>query len=142
MINNISWGSYAIGMALLITGYYIVIGILYYRPEIQQLFKGKILLPEFFCQTSLEKQIEASDEELFPEVHLLMIKVHQVINNAAATTQEKSDLIHELQLLISNYNHLSETPFRKKINHVITKECIKQCAITMSEEEVNGLWNF
>ena len=110
--------------------------------EIQQLFKGKILPPEFFYQTSLEKQLKASDEELFPEVHMLMIKVHQVINNAAATTQKKSDLIYELQLLLSNYNHLSETPFRKKINHVITKECIKQCAITISEEEVNGLWNF
>ena len=140
MINNISWGSYTMCVALLTTVYYIVVALMYYRPEIYQLFKGKISPPKLFFTNLVEKDIEGSDPELYPEVHLLMGALDRTIEDAAQTGKAKNELLYALQLQLSNYPHLSETAFRKKIQQLVREECMKQCSIEISEDEVNGLW--
>jgi hypothetical protein len=125
MISNISWGSYTMCMALLTTGYYFVVALVYYRPEIYQL---------------AENDIEGSDPELYPEAHLLMGALDRTIENAAHTAQAKNELLYALQTQLCNYPHLSETAFRKKIQQLVREKCMKQCSIEISEDELNGLW--
>lgn len=140
MINNISWGFYAMCIAILTTGYYIVVALVYYRPEIYQLFKGEMSPSKLFSPDLSEKDIKASDPELYQEVHLLMGALDHTIENAAHTGQAKNELLYALQLQLSNYPHLSETAFRKKIQQLVVEECMQQCSIGISEDELNGLW--
>ena len=140
MINNISWDYYALCIALLTTGYYVLVALVYYRPEIYQLFKGEISPPKLFSPDLSEKDIEGSDPELYAEVHLLMGALDRTIKNAAHTRQAKNELLYALQLQLSNYPHLSETAFRKKIQQLVVEECMQKCSIRISEDELNVLW--
>ena len=140
MINNISWGSYLTVVALLVTGYYIVVMLLYFRMEMQQLLKGRITAPESFSKQILEQEIASSDPELFPEVHLLMTDLCRVIKQACVDKHEKDQLWNTFQIKLVNYQKLSGTAFQERINKYVEEECIKQCAIYFSEEEMNALW--
>ena len=140
MINNISWSSYLTVAALLVTGYYIVVMLVYFRMEMRQRLKRRISAPKSFSKQILEQQIAASDPELFPEVHLLMTDLCRIIKQACVEKQEKDQLWNSFQIKLVNYQKLSGTAFQERINKYVEEECIKQCAIYFSEEEMNALW--
>lgn len=45
MLHSISWLQYAIAISLLLTGYYLVIVLIYYRQRIMALVNGKVQYP-------------------------------------------------------------------------------------------------
>jgi len=140
MLNNINWATYIFVAALTILVYYVVVILLYYRPEIQQLFQGKNAAPELFSFKNTEQQIADSDPELYPVVHLLMGELRHIIENKAQSSVSKEALIFEIHNRLSSHPNLSTTAFQPAINLFLKEECIRQCDINLDEEDLGELW--
>ena len=63
MLNNYSWGDYLAAVAILVAGYYFLIGALYYRREIKQLISGKVGFKKRAITEGLPGQAEQNMEE-------------------------------------------------------------------------------
>lgn len=57
MLHSISWLQYAIAVSLLLTGYYLAIIIIHYRPQIMTLVNGKGQYPNDIEPLPVEKNV-------------------------------------------------------------------------------------
>jgi len=67
MLNNYSWSDYLAAVAILVAGYYFLIGALYYRTEISQLISGKMGFKKQAVTEGLPGQVKTDMEEKDPD---------------------------------------------------------------------------
>ena len=87
---------------------------------------------------------EAAAEGPKPEMFKVMEKVvgllRVVINDGAATGVRREELVEKIQQVLVKYRHLLRTPYAKTINHFITRACLTQFSLTLTEEDIGRLW--
>lgn len=73
MLNSISWLQYAIAISILLTGYYLAIILIYYRPQIMAIVNGNVQYP--------------NDIEPYPEKNVLG-EIQPDLNGASIVSGE------------------------------------------------------
>ena len=141
MIKNISWENYFLFLTLTLIAYYAFILLLFYKIEIMQFIKGSKFEQESPYSKYPEQLIEESDQDLFPVVHILMGELHHLIEFARSQKKSKEEILISFKSKLVSYPDLHGTPFHHAINKFLKAECIKQCSILFSEEELGVLWN-
>jgi hypothetical protein len=63
-----------------------------------------------------------------------------VINDGAATGVRREELVEKIRQVLVKYRHLLRTPYAKTINHFITRACLTQFSLTLTEEDIGRLW--
>lgn len=74
MLHSISWLQYAIAISILLTGYYLAIILMYYRPQIRAIVNGKCQYP--------------NDIEPYPSEKNVLGKIQPDVNGASIVSEE------------------------------------------------------
>ncbi len=160
MFTNISWANYLFFTALLLTAWYIIIGLKFYFHDLRNIFTGKIKLtfkrspkpssvkqreqitnselPDFDDKPLLDME---ETDNLLKVVDELISKLKSAISNAVAKKYNKPEFVFLLQLTLKEYPTLKSSPFQEAINNLIASECEKYSFIHLSAVELMELWN-
>jgi len=160
MFTHISWANYLFVAALLLTAWYIIIGLKFYFHDLRNIFTGKIKftlkgafktysfkqrkqttnseLPDFDDKPLLDME---ENDNLFKVVDELISKLKSAISDAVSKKYNKQEFIFLLQLTLKEYSILKRSPFQVAVNDLIASECEKFSFIRLSAVELMELWN-
>ncbi|EHQ27022.1 hypothetical protein [Mucilaginibacter paludis] len=162
MFTHITWGNYLFTVALLLVVYYLIIAATFYRADAKRLLSAKLKkdgsTPDDGYRDHKEEtersnevdQYERFDgpqdsfayttDETFAEVEALILQLKTGITDAAAQQLSKEDTALTIRGILKNHSSLKDTAFQSSLTELIVSECEKTGSITLSEEEVEELW--
>jgi hypothetical protein len=156
MINNISWASYWYALSIMSFSYYLLILVLFYRLEIQHLLSGKLKLskrkpdpaqyqssgsannPSPQDNSDTMSAPIASDKEPIED---LLEEMSAYLLQAGKDKATKGAILHSLRHIFKKYPHLKKATYSDAIKNVIILECRTICTVTISEDELFGIWD-
>lgn len=156
MFTNISWQNYLMAVAITVIVYYVIIGLRYYSVELKDLLSGKRKLrfssqvAEFdednpmtisSCHKSQDYSFERTGDDEFAEVEALIARLKETIQHASTKKHAIQEFKHFLRLLLLEYPTVKTSLFRSSVNEFIVSECDKYGSLTLTEQEVELLWN-
>ncbi|WP_423147804.1 hypothetical protein [Rubrolithibacter danxiaensis] len=156
MFTNITWTNYFIVIILLLTIYYLFVGIWFYYQDLKNLVdKRKLqvtpdLNKPLSCYSnntkldqseSFENSVQSTEDNPFQEVEHLVSRLKEAVKDASDKKALKQEFSQYLYLILKEYPALKISPFQSAINELITSECAKYGSIILSEDEVVKLWN-
>lgn len=155
MLPPITWTHYLLVILLLVTAYYVFVGIRFYSHEIKSLLSGQFkarkeltsvrpdLPPSFEPQTDpdqMELSFADTTDETFEQVDELIEKIKAIIKEVATQEPGNDPLIASLGLVLRDYADLKGSHFQSAINELIRNECKKLGFPTLQEVEIERLW--
>jgi len=159
MFNNISWQGYWLTIALLSTGYYLTVYLLYFRNDFKVFFNRKLSVnnhSHFVSPGSdLKQETSNSQPSLFddaiefqsPDPHSEEAIVYACIDEIDAFLKEakkskciKEELIFSLQLILKKYPSLKNSQFKASVTNVIVGQCEHNCSIHLNADDVVRVW--
>jgi hypothetical protein len=156
MFTNISWSDYIIAVAILLTVYYLFVGVRYYSDDLKDLLSGKrklkfrAALPldtgeedTYPAEENYQHQataFETTTDDDFDEVEHLIERLKNVIVDASKKKLIPQEFKQYLHLVLEEYPSVKNSPLRSSVNELIVSECEKHGAVTLSEDEVDMLW--
>jgi len=154
MFTNTSWTNYITATALLSAGWYLFVGFRYYYGDIKAIISGKRKLQFRATRNdSLDEEITSVDNSdtssedsndnnpVLEEIDELIGKVKNIFRNASGKPLPKDEFSEYLTLLFIDYPSLKNSPHRPSLNELIATECLKQGNFTLTETEIDYLWN-
>jgi hypothetical protein len=79
--------------------------------------------------------------QLLSQVGQLTGELIGLIEEAHRKDYGKRDLILLLQMTLSDYAAIEDTPFGGMVNRIIASECAKYGLVHLSEEDIREIWN-
>lgn len=143
----ISWDQFLTVSLLLLTGYYLIIVFIFYRkrrtPSNSSDLPGRranTLSPEDQSSPPPVKDSNSGPSAIFPLVHDLMEEVNALYDANRHQPVSKPSLLAALQIIIRKYPQLKDTAFMYAINNHIIAAAERGCQITLTADDVIGLW--
>jgi hypothetical protein len=165
MLNSITWLQFLTAISTIGAVYYAVLGLLYYRTEIQILvggkrvkdkptksggksnsLVGKIREEEDVIEESTIPSDELNVGEKNPATTLLgpvadlLKELKGIIDTAAAENVDKAQCIELIKALLVRYPQLLNTKYQNSIDLFIYENGIDQFSFDLSIKEVQSLW--
>lgn len=149
MIKQVSWAEYFSVLAVLIAVYYVIIVLLYYRYEVWQILSGnkKLIAINKSISTddppSLMGTSDADIETQAPDERKLFSMTNELMQNLQPVFDEqytRSELMMALHVELRKYPSLIDTAFQVSVNNYIQKESEIKCSVSLSEQELRGIW--
>ena len=150
MLSRISWTEFLLTATILLGLYYLIMGCLLFRKEVFNLFKcdtaspeGILLKTETGNQPFFKNEMTGvtGQEDLHGKVHDLLEDVKGLCSAAVKAKTVREELMMALQLLLRDYSMLKHLPITTAISEHIIAEAKDTCSITLSDAEMNMLWN-
>lgn len=156
MFTNISWHDYLMGVSISLVIYYFIIGFRFYSVELKELLSGigKLRFSNQLADSEEDQFIELSSDqgnqdytsdhtgdEEFAEVEELIARLKETIQNTATKKCDPQEFKHYLHLLLLEYPTVKTSLFRSSVNEFIVSECEKYGSLTLTEQEIEMLWN-
>jgi len=145
MLQSISWKVFLITILTLIAIYYFAILFLYYKKEILRILNARPFVFELKGKTnpfsSEPKESTSDTKDTFSFVHDLMEELKQIFLSALKNGYHKEELVMALQILLRDYQQLKQANVYTEINNHIATRCKDICSISLSDDELNMLWN-
>lgn len=144
IFSGISWKGYMIAVIILLVLYYLVIGIRYYRREIQDFLTGKRMKDKKGTSgvTRLDKNSPGKEaEHLFARTKELTERIKDTIGVAHAQNYPKYQLLSLIKSLIAEYSEIKTPSITRAVNNTIISESSKYEAYNFREEELGELWD-
>ncbi|WP_147300378.1 hypothetical protein [Dyadobacter luteus] len=140
----ISWSNYVIGVSIVAVGYYLFIGLKYYRKELSDLFSGKLFQKKIQRHTNNNKDFSGDYSQVmegtFDELEEVVEDLRRAILEKAGKQTSKHDLLQFLKRRLEHYSGLRKPAFRVAINHYIIRQAAETCQISFHEDELNEAW--
>lgn len=158
MFTTISWSNYGIAIGVLLSVWYLFLGIRFYYPELKQFSSGKrsIKFPAIgngktkqSCIVTNDKDnsrptLSSSFSQPFNNSNEAE-KLSGILINAIAESVErnlsKGELQTYLKLLLSDYPDVKNSTLRATINELMVSECEKDPQMILTYAEVDVLWD-
>lgn len=137
MFNNISWQSYWVALALVSTGYYLLISFIYYRGDFRQLLSKK---SSPTSNPAVISQNLVSDETKERMLDSCMDEISAFFQKSKRTRVVRKELIFSLQTILKKYPSLKSSGYKDSIGNAIAKQCEQICSIQLNQDEVNYVW--
>ena len=155
MFNNISWPTYFTVVAIGLAAYYLYVVARYFRGSIKERLspppkpRMRMDLPE----QEDDDQIRPSDRSMntenyqetaldeYGEIESLIERIKSTIAGAAERNANPEEVKQYLHLLFNDYPSLKNSDFRPSINEMVVSECNKLGKVTLSEGDVDRLWD-
>ncbi|MBX2948020.1 MAG: hypothetical protein KF704_01980 [Crocinitomicaceae bacterium] len=156
MLSGITWGEYLAAMGILIALYYGYVGVRYYPEELKRIFSGKTgrnteqssFGSRQFMQeleedddAFIDEHIDEDGDDEFREVETLITSLTQAIEHASKKKMIPAEFKQYLKGILREQPTLKDSPFRSSINELIVSECGKLGTFTLSEKEIDVLWD-
>lgn len=159
MFTNISWDNYIVVVILLLVSWYLFVGFRFYFDDLKEMISGKRKLQfrRLGDPNYGDFQSEENDQETpapissqptfgefdttFQDVDALVALLKSFIADAAKKKLVKKEFTYYLQLLLREYPSVKDSAFRSSVSELIVTECKTVDAISVTQEEAEGLWN-
>ena len=152
MLSNITWTEFFAGIFLIAAIYYLYVVIKFYPEKLKGLFASKNLNATEqspFVKYAENDVIEANrDEEQIESEHSDLDEVEDMVTELVTKIQSCSEkqmvdgeFKQALRLVLRGKPLLKTSPYRPSINELIVSECGKHGTFTLSEKEVDFLWD-
>ena len=134
MLSNVSWGQYLAGAAILLLVYYLFYILKYHGKDLKNKFSGK---------GRLNKSVtpKGSEENSIEELEMVVNDLRYAVFDKAGPGADKEQLLHRLQVRLSDYEGLKKPAYRVAINNSCIKQAKEICGVAISEEELNAAWD-
>lgn len=154
MLTDITWKDYLIGVSITIIIYYLFVGLRYFYPEIRGLLGTKSKHRDGYGIYGRSDNADESDEGLqerinaieaftdddFAEVEHLIERIKLALAYSPADKVDKAELQHCVRLMFREYPNIRNSSLRLSINELVAAECEKYGTASLSQEEVDELW--
>ena len=140
MINNISWQGYWIWLAVISTGYYLVIYLLYYRHDLKAWIHPKPYNSDGIVPASesiIQPHVEKDAERL---IDSCMDELNAFFEESRRKKVMKEELIYSLQLLLKKYPSLKDSEYKESLTNLIATQCEDTCLVRLNADEVYHVW--
>lgn len=158
MFTEITWATYLRAVAALMFIYYVLLVLKFYLPQISASFSGaasSLRAPQHHAMsahapsgTGLENERltpsgsftaaeSGNDYEIIEEI---VERVKSVLQHAADTTMEPSDVILSFKTILADYPTLASSTFKPSINEFIANESEQHGYLTITQEAVEQIW--
>lgn len=152
MLSSISWSDFLTTIAILSVLYYLVILSIYFRKDAVSFFSsanadssgirlGQDGNDRPLSYNEMTAATGKEDPYLTGKVHELLEDVKQLLLTAVQAKTIREELFMALQILLRNYSILKDLPITTEINDHIKLQLKDTCSITLSDAEMNMLWN-
>lgn len=150
MLSNITWGDFFAGVFAIVVLYYLYVLVKFYPHKLKTLFsskKGAIATQSVFLEESPDQDNNQSYEEPasdqydeMEDVEELVASLVKGIENASEQNMVPGEFKQHLRMILREKPSIKNSPYRSSINQLIISECGKHGTITLSEKEVDALW--
>ena len=140
MINNISWQSYWIWLAVISAGYYLIIYLLYYRHDFKAWIHPKPYNSDGIASASesiIQPPVEKDAERL---IDSCMDELNAFFEESRRKKVMKEELIYSLQLLLKKYPSLKDSEYKESLTNLIATQCEDTCLVRLNADEVYHVW--
>jgi len=139
MLQAITWSEFLSFLLIVTIAYYAAVFLVCYRKHLQ-------LLRAFIFRFTTKDHApvvkkEADPNDVFDQASTLAADLRQIIREASEKEILHTELKFALRSELKNYQQLKNTAFQKAINNLIQKEGNDFCSVSLSEDELNMLWN-
>ena len=156
MFTNISWADYLGGVTILSGIYYFYVGLRYYSTDLKELLSGKrkfdlkAALPHGSVKADTvvieanypnESYTQSEGDDEFAEVEHLIGRLNTVIADTSKRQAAPQEFKQYLHLVLQEYPNVKNSPLRSSVNELIVSECEKYGAVTLTDDEVDLLWD-
>jgi len=138
MLTGITWAQFLEGIALLLIGYYVVVGMLYFKKEISVVVQRKA---NAATQENDETYAQSSQDPLMPQIYELMVSIKEHMQRAATHQYVSNETIFGLQQLIQQYPAVKASRFIPSINNEIIQLSNELLAHPFTDDELTAIWN-
>jgi len=151
MLSNITWTEFLTGVFLMVCIYYLYVVFRYYPEKLKALLgarKAPAVERAAFLADPKEEGPEVPAEE--PEAqtgHSDLDDVEELVNRLTETIASCSakeivagEFKQALGMVLRSSPALRNSPYRPSINELVVSECGKHGTFTLSEQEVDWLW--
>ena len=137
---NISWQGYWIWLAVISTGYYLVIYLLYYRHDLKAWIHPKPYNSDGIVPASesiIQPHVEKDAERL---IDSCMDELNAFFEESRRKKVMKEELIYSLQLLLKKYPSLKDSEYKESLSNLIATQCEDTCFVRLNADEVYHVW--
>jgi len=134
MLSKITWGEYLITLIILISIYYLAVGLRFYLPQIKKILSGR---KEIRSNDAIYNDSDAMLHELEDVTRDLRYAVLERLSRPV----NKEQLLELLQRRLAGYSGLSKPPFRVALNNYIMLHAKEICDVSVNDQELNALWD-
>jgi hypothetical protein len=132
MLNKITWVQYLTFIIVVLIVYYGYVFIRYYNYR-------------FFNQTASintkgDNLMIIGNDILASLSNSISDEINSYLEQAGNSQIIKPEIIFSLQQITAKYERIKSTTFQKTISSIIQMECLKKCAIHLSDEEIRQVW--
>ena len=138
MLEHITWGQYLGASSVIIGGYYLIVGGLFYRQEAGALLKGKFL-PEK-TKIQLKNRNEAEEDEAFVELENVVMDIKYSVLEKAGINAGKEVILENLKDRLASYDGLRLSAYQIAVNDFIISNAKEMCGVAISEDELEEIW--
>lgn len=132
MLNKITWVQYL--------NFIILVLIVYYGYVFIRYFNYRFFNKAASTNTKGDDLIIIGNDILASLSNSLSDEINSYLEQAGNSQIIKPEIIFSLQQITAKYERIKSTTFQKTINSIIQIECLKKCAIHLSDEEIRQVW--
>lgn len=153
MFNSISWQGYWTILALITTGYYLAVYLLYFRKAFTFSFPGRRggKNPEQLSTRDSPRPTSLFDNEkaefaLPPtgseehQVYALMDELSAYFAEAKKSKVIKEEALFALQRMVSKYPSLRTSTYKESLTNVMVSEAALHCSLHLSADDISKVW--
>lgn len=134
MLSKNTWGEFLITVIILISLYYLAVGVRFYLPQIKKILSGR---KEIQSNDAIYNDGDAVLNELEDVTRDLRYAVLERLSHPVS----KEQLLELLQRRLAGYSGLSKPAFRVALNNYIMLHAKEICDISVNEQELNARWD-
>ena len=159
---SLTWANFALITGLCLAGYYIVVGLVYNRKNINHLLypKRKQYSFDIWSQPHFEDESASSVSSNIPEDKTLeeVLPINDTSQLAPSPIQDfideieaytlacnmedsKEELLKNIGKILQKYPSLMNSSLQYLLTEMIAMSCRNNCSIHLSVDELNDLWN-
>lgn len=146
MFNNISWSAYLAFIAISALTYYVFVFYTYYRHDLLRTLKGKqALANSVYVTGDVSMQTAVNHGHYKPKLEESIMQsfsdeVQAYLEEAGQRDIPKDILLQSLSVIAGKYPSLAQSAYKESINDFIISKTEINCAVSISEDEVRGIW--
>lgn len=154
MFNNISWSEYLTFITVSSLIWYAFVIYTYYSHDVLKTARAKQAVPDHamnFTYVPLKEQVPVGSHEDYQAKtaegdHPLIVQsfadeVQAYLEEAWKDEVSKEILLQSLSVITSKYRSLAQSEYRDSLDQFIINQAEINCAVFMSENEVDGIWS-
>jgi hypothetical protein len=140
MLNNISWQSYWITVAMISAGYYLLVLLLYFRKDLMLTLNSKKVGSNHTSDLSLVPTNipELEREEVL--AHACMDELKTFFDESKKQKLHKKELMAAVQRIIKKYPTLKTSDYKEPITHAIVAMCEDNCSVHFGADDLGCFW--